>query len=158
MIRLWLLLSLLLLSCAPARPAPPPAQPEATGPRVILPDGFVVDVEIAANDELRAQGLMFRDRLAPDAGMLFIFAEPGEHSFWMRNTRIPLDMIWLDGERRIIHVEPDVPPCVADPCPSYGPEKSSSYVLELAAGEAAKHVLREGDVLRFEKMDNIVVE
>jgi uncharacterized membrane protein (UPF0127 family) len=151
------------VQCTPAPPAPSsPAGDETAagaGPRVLFPDGFAVSVEIAANDELRAQGLMYRDRLRPGTGMLFFFEEPGAHSFWMKNTRIPLDMIWLDGQRRIVHIEANVPPCVADPCPSYGSEEVEAlYVLEVFGGVAAEHGLKAGDVIRFEGLDDVVVE
>lgn len=123
---------------------------ERTGPRVVFPDGHVVWVEIADTDELRAQGLMYRDHLASDDGMLFLFAQDGEYPFWMKNTRIPLDMIWIDKDRRVAAVKFDVPPCRADPCPSYPPNAFSRYVLEMAGGVAKQHGLKAGDVLRFE--------
>ncbi len=139
---------------APAPGGEPATAPQArSGPRVIFPDGHVVWVEIANDDELRAQGLMFRDRLAPDAGMLFLFPEDGEYPFWMKNTRIPLDMIWIDANKRVAHVKFDVPPCRADPCPSYPPHARARYVLEVAGGVARQHGLKAGDVLRFEGTD-----
>ncbi|HEX2060646.1 MAG TPA: DUF192 domain-containing protein, partial [Thermoanaerobaculia bacterium] len=136
-------------------PAPAPAQTAtapaaATGPRVIFPNGDVIAVEIAADDDLRAQGLMFRDHLRPSSGMLFFFPQDGDYGFWMKNTVIPLDMIWIDSSRRIVHVKNDVPPCRVEICPSYDPGVPARYVLELAAGQAAKHGLKAGDVVRFE--------
>jgi uncharacterized membrane protein (UPF0127 family) len=128
-----------------------------TGPRVIFPDAFVVHVEIAADDENRAQGLMYRDQLRPGTGMLFLFPEEGDYPFWMKNTRIPLDMIWIDSNRKIVHVEPDVPPCQIEDCPSYPPNAKARYVLEVAAGVARQHGLKAGDVLTFEQTDGIVV-
>ena len=122
------------------------------GPRVTFPDGFVVRVELATDDAMRAQGLMFRDRLEAGAGMLFLFPADEPLRFWMKNTRIPLDMIFLDSNRRIVDIQRDVPPCKFDPCPSYGPGTRilSRYVLEIAGGEAAKHSLKNGDVLTIE--------
>lgn len=128
------------------------------GPRVVFPDGFVVKVEIAANDELRAQGLMYRDHLDPGAGMLFFFPEEGEYPFWMKNTRIPLDIIWIDADRRIVHVKHEVPPCRVADCPSYPPNARARYVLEVAGGEAKKHGLQAGHVLRFEGTESVVAE
>jgi uncharacterized membrane protein (UPF0127 family) len=81
--------------------------------------------------------------------MLFVFEEEGQHHFWMKNTKIHLDMIWLDSGRRIIHIEWLVPPCVADPCPSYGPDLPARFVLELKGGEAEVRGLRVGDRLEF---------
>jgi hypothetical protein len=155
-----LMVVLLFLSCS--QPAPPPSDapvsvPVAAGPRVILPDNFVYSVEIAADPDLRAQGLMYRDQLRPATGMLFFFPTDGDYGFWMKNTMIPLDMIWLDSARKVVHIKTNVPPCRIEQCPSYEPGVTSRYVLELAAGEAAKHGLKVGDVLRYEGMDHVVV-
>ena len=129
-----------------------------SAPRVIFPDGFVVTVEIAADDDSRAQGLMYRDRLQPGAGMLFLFPQDDVLSFWMKNTRIPLDMIFIDASRRIVGIMHDVPPCRFDPCPSYGPNKIARYVLEVAGGVAREHGLKPGDMLRFEGTERFVVQ
>jgi uncharacterized membrane protein (UPF0127 family) len=153
------MLMLLSMTCAKA-PAPPPAAPpaaQAEGPRVIFPDGFVVRVEIAADDENRTQGLMYRDHLNPGAGMLFFFPEEGDYPFWMKNTRIPLDMIWIDSNKRIAHITHDVPPCQIDDCPSYPPNAKARYVLEVAAGVAKEHGLKDGDVLKFVQTEGVVV-
>jgi uncharacterized protein len=128
-----------------------------TSPRVILPDGFVVKTEIAADEETRAQGLMYRDQLRPGTGMLFFFPRDGEYPFWMRNTMIPLDMIWIDSDRKIVAMHHDVPPCKTEECPNYAPRARSRYVLELAGGEARKHGLKVGDQLRFENTDDVVI-
>ena len=129
----------------------------ASGPHVVFPNGYVVNVEIAATPELRAQGLMYRDHLEPAAGMLFFFDKDDVYDFWMKNTLIPLDMMWIDAGRRIVHIKSEVPPCRADPCPSYDPGVSARYVLEVAGGEAARRGFKVGDVLRFEGMDNVVI-
>ncbi|HVE70888.1 MAG TPA: DUF192 domain-containing protein [Thermoanaerobaculia bacterium] len=123
------------------------------GPRVTFPDGHLVRLEIANDGELRAQGLMYRDHLPPDRGMLFLFPEDGDYPFWMKNTRIPLDMIWIDASHRIAAVKFEVPPCKADPCPSYPPNARARYVLEVAGGVARQHGLKAGDSLRFEGID-----
>jgi len=151
--------ALLLAACSAPQntpAAPSPAAP-ASGPRVVLPDGAVIQVELATDEPTRSQGLMYRDRLAEDRGMLFFFPQSGEYPFWMKNTLIPLDMIWIDDQRRIAHVTSNVPPCKADPCPNYPPNANAKYVLELAAGVAAKHHLAKDQTLRFEGMDNVVV-
>lgn len=157
--------ALLLVACSapqntPAAPqstqAAPPPPAAASSARVILPDGAAVQVELAIDEATRAQGLMYRDHLAEDRGMLFFFPESGDYAFWMKNTLIPLDMIWIDDQRRIVHIASDVPPCKADPCPNYPPNAKAKYVLELAAGVAAKHHLANGQTLRFEGMDNVV--
>lgn len=153
------LVAALLLVTACAKPQPAATQPApapVTGPRIVFPDGYVVRVEIAANNETREQGLMFRDKLPDATGMIFFFPQPGEYPFWMKNTLIPLDMIWIDGDKKIVHVTHDVPPCKADPCPNYPPNAVASYVLEVAAGVAAKHHLADGQQLRFEELGNVV--
>ena len=149
----------LTLSCTNPQVPATTTQPAelATGPRVIFPDGHVVKVEIAADEETRAQGLMFRDRVREGTGMLFFFTATEEHSFWMKNTLIPLDMIWIDEQKRIVHVKSDVPPCKADPCPGYAPGVPARYILEVGAGVAKQHLLAPGNVLRFENLDGVVV-
>lgn len=163
-------LMILSISCAaPSSPgnAPAAASPAETpagttaqnaapsGPRVVFPDGHVVHVEIAADDELRAQGLMYRDHLPPDRGMLFVFPEDGEYPFWMRNTMIPLDMIWIDANHRVAAVKFQVPPCKVENCPSYAPNATARYVLEVAGGVAQQHGLKPGDPLRFEQTEHV---
>jgi hypothetical protein len=161
--------AVLLIAFACTKPAPPPApetapsaatgaQPAETanGPRVIFPDGFVVNVEIANDDELRAQGLMYRDHLRPGTGMLFFFPTDGVYGFWMKNTRIPLDIIWIDANQRVAHVKFHVPPCQVRDCPSYDPGVPARYVLEVAGGEAQRHGIKAGDQLRFEQTEGVV--
>lgn len=153
------LLLILTLACAQRTPTPSPAttMAAANAQRIVLPDHFVVAVEVASDDEMRSQGLMYRDHLTDDRGMIFLFTQAGEYPFWMKNTLIPLDMIWMDSQHRIVHIAHDVQPCKADPRPNYPPNAQALSVLELAAGVAAKHHLANGDVLRFEGMDNVVV-
>ncbi len=120
----------------------------AAGDRVCF-SGTCFRVELAVTQPERSQGLMHRESLPADAGMLFIFGAERPYSFWMKNTLIPLDIIWLDYSRRVIHIEPDVPPCKADPCPSYGPEANALYVLELNAGKAREAGIKPGDTAEF---------
>ena len=155
-----LLIAVLMLACTKPQPAatsPAITQPATGGPRIVFPDNYPVRVEIAADEETRQQGLMYRDRLPEGTGMIFIFAQPSEYPFWMKNTLIPLDMVWIDATHKIVHVAHDVPPCLADPCPSYPPNAKSSFVLEVAAGVAARHHLADGQELGFEGLDHVVV-
>lgn len=152
-----LVLALVMLSgCDSAPTAPPPANP-ADLPAVILPSGTSVLVEIAANDESRAAGLMFRGQLDRNRGMLFLFPSTGHYPFWMKNTLIPLDIIWIDESRKIVHIKNDVPPCRADPCTSYPPNVQARSVLELAAGEAARHRLEVGNALTFVNIERFTI-
>ncbi len=125
-------------------------------PAVILANGSRVEIEVVSDPETRAQGLMFRSSLSPDRGMLFVFPTQDLYPFWMKNTLIPLDMIWIDRNRKVVFVASDVPPCTADPCASYPPSGAALYVLELAAGQAAARSIRPGDVVRIEGTENIV--
>jgi uncharacterized membrane protein (UPF0127 family) len=75
----------------------------------------------------------------------------------MKNTLIPLDLIWIDDQRRIAAIAHDVPPCKGDPCPSVPPNAQARYVLEVAAGVAAHHRLAKGETLRFEGLDNVII-
>jgi uncharacterized protein len=152
-----LLLITFTLACT--RPMTTTPTEPYNGPRIILPDGFAVRTEVATDDPTRAQGLMFRDRVPEGTGMLFVFPQSGDYPFWMKNTLVPLDMVWLDDQRRIVHVEQNVPPCKADPCPSYPPQHAplAKYVLELGAGQAGKHRVANGATLRFERLENLVV-
>jgi len=134
---------MLLAAVALAAAAVPPR------PTFVAPDGTEVRLELALTDEERAQGLMFRDALAADAGMLFIFEAEEPVPFWMKNTFIPLDMIWISSEGEAVDVHAGVPPCRSDPCPSYAPSKPGRAVLEVNAGFAAAHGIRPGVRLRF---------
>ncbi len=105
------------------------------GVRVVFPDGRAFLAEVADTPEERVRGLMDRDRLEPGTGMVFIFDEPAPHSFWMKNTRISLDIVWLDRQARVVHIERQVPPCVEDPCPTYSPRRPAIGVLEVGGGQ-----------------------
>jgi len=124
-------------------------EPAPSTLKMTLPDGQPLQVEIADTPMEQTRGLMFRTDLPEDHGMLFIFDRPGKNRFWMKNTLIPLDILWMDDRKRIIHIEYQVPPCKMDPCPAYGPSAESHYVLEVKAGVAHKRGLRVGMPLQF---------
>jgi uncharacterized protein (TIGR03437 family) len=112
---------------------------------VTLPDGSEVEAELAATFSERQRGLMFRRELPAGQGMLFLFENPGQYGFWMLNTLVPLDIVWLDSEHRVVFISENTPPCPAGTfCPTYGSEATAQFVLELAAGEAAAHRVRVG--------------
>lgn len=107
-------------------------------------------VEIAATDASRARGLMFRERLGEGHGMLFIHEREEPQAYWMKNTRIPLDILYFSRDRRLVSQQRDVPPCSAgSACPPYPSRGAALYVLELNAGEAARLDLADGALLRF---------
>jgi len=141
---------LALLACAPSGSGPAPAATAASaGPGVILPSGAVFRVELAVTDAERAQGLMFRESLAEGAGMLFLFDGTEIRPFWMKNCHFPLDIIHLTKDGTVVDVLANVPPCAADPCPTYPPAAASDTVLELNAGVAARSGLLRGARVRY---------
>ncbi|MEW6667259.1 MAG: DUF192 domain-containing protein [Thermodesulfobacteriota bacterium] len=117
--------------------------------RVYFPNGESVRAEPAISGPERERGLMFRPTLERDRGMLFFMGVEGIHPFWMKNVSFPIDILWLDREKRIVHMARNVPPCRTDPCPTYPPLMPSLYVLELAAGRADELGLRLHDQLEF---------
>ncbi len=142
----------LLLEASGAPGQQPAQQPARDGLiAVTMPGGTVIMAELATTAEERARGLMFRPTLEQNRGMLFTFAEPQQWSFWMKNTRIPLDIIWMDGRKKIVHIARRVPTCsrTDDGCPQYQPNENALYVLELAAGSADAFKLERGALLRF---------
>ncbi|MEO6365562.1 MAG: DUF192 domain-containing protein [Luteimonas sp.] len=107
-------------------------------------------VEIADSDEERARGLMFREEMAARAGMIFVHDREAPQAYWMKNTKIPLDILYFDDARKLVSQQRDVPPCsLGDGCPPYPSAAPARYVLELNAGEAARLNLRDGAELRL---------
>ena len=144
------LLAACLLACEPASDAG--TYSGSSDASIKLPDGATIRAELATTAEQVTRGLMFRTELADDRGMLFVFPDMQPRSFYMFQTLIPLDIIWLDANRRIVYVSRDTPPCPsrnAAQCPTYGGGAPAQYVLELAGGQAAAHRLRVGDTLTF---------
>jgi uncharacterized membrane protein (UPF0127 family) len=118
---------------------------------VTLPNGKQIRAEVMAHPTDMMRGMMFRDSLAADRGMLFMHDRVGNYTYWMYQVRIPLDIIWLDSTRRIVEISADTPPCesAASECPHYGGNERAQFVLELAGGMAEKYGLKLGDTLRF---------
>ncbi len=135
----------------------PPPSPSGSGglATVSTPNGFTIYCEVADTPAKRSQGLMYRTRMAPDRGMLFTFPEfhePGYWTFWMKNTKMPLDILWLDRDGTIVHLERYVPICTRTDnlCPRYRPKTAAIQVLELRAGQAATLKLSTGTKLTIE--------
>jgi uncharacterized membrane protein (UPF0127 family) len=145
-----------------AAPEPTPAEaPRAKkklgDPQPKLPVGTVVletpprapltiQAEVASTDGQRQMGLMFRESMADDEGMLFLFPTERHNAFWMHNTLIPLDMLFIDSDWKVVGVVANATPLTDD---SRAVGKMSQYVLELNAGAAARHGLGEGTEVRF---------
>ena len=128
----------------------PYVAPRPANTLVMLPDGSTVRVELAKTPAEQEYGLMGRTSLPEGRGMLFI--EPiGRHAYWMYHCKIGLDIVWMDGDRRIVEMSPDTPPCrgKSTTCPTYGGHLDSQYVLELPVGDIKKHHLADGEQIEF---------
>jgi uncharacterized membrane protein (UPF0127 family) len=109
-------------------------------------------VEIATTPAEQQHGLMDRTSMPAGHGMLFVFPDSQPRTFWMKNTLIPLDILFFDADRHLVTIQADAQPCKADPCQLYPSNESARYVLELNAGTAAKLGARKGDVITFSGM------
>jgi uncharacterized membrane protein (UPF0127 family) len=126
------------------------AVPVDTTPLCVVPDGARLVLELALTDQEKATGLMYRDKLAADHGMLFVFDRDDILAFWMKNTLIPLDIIWFDAGGRIVDISADAQPCRADPCPKHSNKLPARAVLLVNAGYAAAHGLKPGAAATFQ--------
>ncbi len=108
------------------------------------------NAELAVTPKERARGLMFREELDADRGMLFIFDSEGIHPFWMKNTLIPLDIIWMDKDKEVVFIKRAAQPCRDGTCPLIHPTKKAKYVLEVNGGTAENIGLNVGDKLSFD--------
>jgi uncharacterized membrane protein (UPF0127 family) len=126
-------------------------------PACIVPDGGRLQLELALTEKEKRAGLMFRDALAPDRGMIFPFDSDGIFSFHMKNTLIPLDIVWLDDSGRVTDVLPDAPPCRSTPCPMYKNTKKARAVLLVNAGYSRAHGVVPGALVKFESVPGFPV-
>lgn len=124
-------------AAAPAAPTKA-AAPAVSGPRVVMPNGTVVSVEIATTDAEKAQGLMFRESMPRNAGMVFPFEGLEIRPFWMKNCHFPLDLVYATKDGTVVEVIKALAPCPPDaaPCPNTAPKEKSDTVLEVNAGVA----------------------
>lgn len=114
----------------------------------VLPSGHEFTLEVAADDTSRARGYMGREVVGPREGMLFIFEAADRHSFWMKDCKAALDMVWLDAGLRVVWIAKKQLPCPAQgECPSIVPQAAARYVLEFAAGTASAESLAAGDTV-----------
>jgi len=110
--------------------------------------GHTLKVEVADEDEERRRGLCCRDSLNSDSGMLFVYDEPGFYPFWMKDTRIPLDIIWVSSSKKIVHIEESVLPS-SYPSQSFVSPKPAQYILETNASWAEVNDITIGDTVQF---------
>ncbi|MBE7380861.1 MAG: DUF192 domain-containing protein [Leptolyngbya sp. SIO1E4] len=181
-LRIWLLITLGLVSCAPLSPhidTPEENAAETSDTVLTQPEqmpieddqlvqmqgqmlpitaevelgGQMIALEVAQTRQQQTIGLMHRDALADDRGMLFPFEPPRPVSFWMKNVQISLDMVFV-YQGAVIEITSDVPPCVADPCPTYGPGRQIvDTVIELRGGLAEELGLQVGDPVEVQWLE-----
>jgi uncharacterized protein len=117
-------------------------------------NGFNLIADVPTTNDGFQKGLDVKDHLNENQGMLFVFRNPGPHPFWMHGMKFPIDIIWLNSEDTVVHIEHNLHPCIPNLiCPTYAPPSSSSgnslYVLETVAGFSQKHNVRLGTHVDF---------
>lgn len=128
----------------PLLTTPQPTLPLATVTIDALSGPVQVSAEVADDPAERSRGLAFRDSLAEGAGMLFVWPDEGIRSFWMRDTRFPLDVLFIGADLTVVHIVEGAPPCTADPCPLYGSGAPAQYALEVNADFVQRHGIQVG--------------
>jgi len=136
--RLWLVAFAVLAACRTATSAPNAVVQTAKGP-------VRVSLEVVSDDASRARGLMYRNHLDDGHGMLFVFDDESDRSFWMKNTLIPLDMVFIAADGTIKHIHANAVPQTTDPIPSGYPVRA---VLEINGGSAALLGIKPGDKVK----------
>ncbi|MFQ6135862.1 MAG: DUF192 domain-containing protein [Candidatus Hydrothermarchaeales archaeon] len=112
---------------------------------VSFENGQHINVEVANTLGTMRNGLMFREDLGTMEGMIFMFEREDLYAIWMKNMRFSIDVIWLDEDLRIVHIEEDAPPCENGACPSYLPEVPAKYVLEVESGFVEQNGIAIGE-------------
>jgi uncharacterized membrane protein (UPF0127 family) len=144
----WILLPA-LTSCGGAGTAMKPEEYNTVPVR--LPSGKVIRAEQLSQPDEITRGMMFREDLPEDRGMLFYYSKPGFYSYWMHQVRVPLDIVWLNSAKQVVQVVHQAPPCPGPPekCPVYGGGFEAQFVLEVRAGVARANGVRPGAQIEF---------
>ncbi len=129
-------------------PSPEPSFPVATALLDNGEESTLITVEVAETPEQHAQGLMGRESLPDDWGMVFVFFEEQEVGFWMKDTLIPLSIAYFDADGTIVRIL-DMEPCDKDPCPVYSPGAPYMGALEVNQGSFEEWGISEGDTIRL---------
>ena len=160
---LSIVLGVLLISCSPPTPAVPPTVTSSTptpspvmntgqqlpiSGRAIV-HGTTLELEVARTPRQQEMGLMYRPPLPDNRGMLFQFPSAQPISFWMKDTPVPLDIVFMHSGV-VEYIAAKVPPCTSAPCPTYGPGKPIDQVIELRSGRSAELGLKIGDRVKIE--------
>ena len=130
----------------------PSTMDDLTSTEVTLPNGVKIRAQAMREKSDLIRGMMFRESLPKDRGMLFFHQREAPATYYMFQNKIPLDIIWMDHNHQILEIARDAPPCPstkAEECPVYGGKSPSLFVLEANAGFAANNGLRVGDRLEF---------
>jgi len=125
-----------------------PSSEEGFNPEVCYKNDCFL-VELAKTAVEREKGLMYRTFLAENNGMLFIFEKEAIYTFWMKNTLIPLDMIWLDSSGKVVFVSLNNQPCLSSDCPPINPRVLAKYILEINAGIVEELGIKTGESMEF---------
>jgi uncharacterized membrane protein (UPF0127 family) len=114
----------------------------------ITVNGIHLVADIASTNDQRSKGLAVKDDLKESEAMLFVFPKENEYGFWMKGMKFPIDIIWLDSNREVVHVEHSLEPCTS--CQTYKPDAEALYVLETVAGFAEEHDVQRGTLVEFD--------
>ena len=114
-------------------------------------NGFNVSMAIASTNEQRIRGLSGLEKMNDNEGMIFLFDEPSKQGFWMNKMNFPIDIIWLDSNGKVVHIEKKLEPCkIFLACPVYNPQVDSLYVIELQSGFSDDHSMKKGMIINFD--------
>ena len=119
--------------------------------QITLPDGKVLMAEVADSMEERLLGFFMAGSLTPDLAVLFIYEEAGNQKIWSRNIQMPVDLVWLDANRKVIQVDSNVLPCLKEPCPDYQSSEPAMFLLQVISGAAREHDLEKGASIKMRK-------
>ncbi len=107
------------------------------------------DVELAITEQQKLNGLMNRESLNQTSGMLFIFTKLDNYSFWMKDTLIPLDLLWLNSNKQVVFIKENALPCNSQKCEIFSPNEKAKYVLEIPAFSASSNNITLGTQAEF---------
>ena len=141
----YLLIVILVGGCGKKQPAAIFSTP--AGPRQVL-------LEVVETEQDMAKGLMFRQQLEEDHGMLFVYKEDVRPTFWMKNTYLSLDILFLTEDGILVDLFEQVPPCPMRPCPTYTSRFPCRYVLEVKGGYTARYHIRKGARVQFRNLED----
>ena len=118
---------------------------------VVSVNAFKLIADLALTQDQQTKGLAVKNHMNESEGMLFVFQDPSKPSFWMKDMKFPIDIIWLDANRSVVYIAPNLEPCPSQgTCPGYVPNKDSLYVLETTAGFSQRHNVTVGTKTNFQ--------